>query len=226
MKSLTFTCGNRCVPATLGLLLVAGLAQAATIPVFSTGVDAGGVVLANGTIGDPHYSLITVPGGTTTLRIATSANGYPIGPWVGDDSLSRWIGPDNAADFESPTGTYEYRTFFDLTGLNPATASLSGFWATDDPGTDILINGVSTGNTSAFYTSFSPFTISSGFIAGQNELIFRLNNGVGPSGLRVQISGEADPSPVPEPGAMLLLGTGLVAVGLVRRRYAGSRAGQ
>src|SRR5262245_22218678 len=113
MKTLTFTGGNICVRAAFGLLFLGGLAQASPIAVFNTGVNAGGAVLPNGTVGDPHYTLITVPGGTTELRIGTDANGYPVGTsWLGDNSLSRWIGPNSDAEFNGPAGIYEYRTVF------------------------------------------------------------------------------------------------------------------
>ncbi|HWR88591.1 MAG TPA: hypothetical protein VN277_09250, partial [Acidiferrobacterales bacterium] len=46
--------------------------SAATITLFNTGVDAAGAVLADGTIGDPHYRLISKPAGTSDIRIITS----------------------------------------------------------------------------------------------------------------------------------------------------------
>lgn len=66
----------------------------AAIPsLFNTGVDASMTPLPDGTIGDPHYSLVSVPGGTTDILVRTSAGGYPIPPYFGDDSSSAWIGP-------------------------------------------------------------------------------------------------------------------------------------
>lgn len=200
------------------LILAAGLVHAAAIPIFNTGVDAGGAVLPDGTIGDPHYRLAVVPAGLSTsqIRILTSASGYPIPPWAGDNTLSRWIGPNNDPDANGPAGTYEYITNFDLTGFDPATASITGQWATDDPGTEILINGVATGNTSCCYTAFTPFTINSGFVSGMNELRFRVVNQGGPTGLRVEVAGAADA--VPEPASALLAGSAMAALAILRSR--------
>lgn len=203
---------------------LATAAYAGPINIFNTGVDAGGTPLPDGTIGDAHYSLIVVPGGTTTIRVLTSAGGFPIGPWIGDNSTSAWIGPDNDTDADGPAGDYIYRTTFDLTGLIFGTASLSGLWSTDDGGVDILINGVSTGQTSGGFTAFSGFSINSGFIAGVNTLDFVVNNGGGPTGLRVEVSGSAtDISSTPEPASFVLFGAGFAGIFMLRRRLAGKQ---
>jgi hypothetical protein len=116
--------------------------------------------------------------------------------------MSAWITP--SFDTQGPSdgsGTYNYRyeTTFDLTGLNPATARLAGRWSTDNRGVDILINGVSTGQANtAQFNVWTPFQITSGFVAGVNRLTFVVNNGspgspagVDPTGLRAEIWGTA-----------------------------------
>lgn len=202
------------VASIASLALWAGQAQAAPITsLFNTGVDASGTPLADNAL-DPHY-VITSPAASTPF-VATSAGGYPIGEWIGDNATSAWIAP--TADTFDAAVTFVYRTSFDLTGFDPASALISGVWATDDPGTDILINGASTGNASCCFTGFTPFSITSGFVAGINTLDFFVFNSGGPTGLRVEMTGTADP--VPEPVTLSLLGAGLAGVAGLRRRKA------
>lgn len=206
-------------------LLLAASTQAATIGLSNTGVDALGVPLANGTTPDLHYSLVSAPAGAaTSTRVLTSADGYPVGPWLGDTVTSAWIGP-NTADANGPVGNYTYRTTFDLTGLDPLTATITGRWSTDNNGIAILLNGANTGNPGTSFTQFSEgyvsFSIASGFVAGVNTLDFQVYNGGGPTGLRVEMSGTA--AVVPEPttvvaGALLLLPFGVSLVRTARKQ--------
>jgi hypothetical protein len=226
MKDLIFT-GRVSLSIAVAILILAGSAYAGPILIFNTGVNGSGTPLSNGTIGDSHYTLITVPSGSTDIRVLTSVGGFPIPPWLADNSLSAWIGPNNNEDAGGPALFYTYRTTFTLSGLNPSTASLVGQWAADDIGWNILLNGSSTGNTAGSFGSWSPFTISSGFVAGVNTLDFVVYNGfdangLGPTGLRVEVAGTAreDPTGVPEPASFLLLGAGLAAFGIFRRRLA------
>lgn len=202
----------------IAAMLAAPAAQAALITtLYNTGVNASGAVLPDGTVGDPHYALISVPGGSTTeTRIITSASGFPIPPYIGDNTLSRWIGPNNSSDIDGPAGRYVFRTTFDLTGLDYTTASIVGGWSTDNDGLDILINGISLGYTTSFtqfQTGFSAFAVNSGFVAGINTLDFVVNNGGGPIGLRVEMSGTA----VPAPGSLALAALALLGLGAAAR---------
>ena len=111
------------------------VAGAHVVPtLFNTGVSASGAPLSDGTVGDPHYTLVSVPSGSTTaIRVRTSAGGYPVGSgWLGDDSLSAWIGPNNSTFDNGPSGNYDYRTTFDLTGftLPPPAFPGRGRWTT------------------------------------------------------------------------------------------------
>lgn len=223
MKDLIFT-GRVCLSIAVATLILAGSAYAGPILIFNTGVNGSGTPLSNGTIGDSHYTLITVPSGSTDIRVLTSVGGFPIPPWLADNAVSTWIGPNNTEDAFGPAGSFIYRTTFTLSGFNPATASLVGQWAADDLGTNILLNGNSTGNLSGGFASWSAFTISSGFVAGVNTLDFVVSNtrADGPTGLRVEVAGTAreDPTGVPEPASFLLLGAGLAAFVIFRRRLA------
>jgi hypothetical protein len=118
-------------------------------------------------------------------------------------------------------GSYIYRTTFDLTGTNPATASLSGFWATDNIGV-IFLNGVYAGVTNLAGPSvFTAFNINGGFVPGVNKLDFLVvNNGTtpNPTGLRVEIGGSVN---IAEPASVVLASLGMLVLcvfGMARTR--------
>jgi hypothetical protein len=201
-----------------GVLMIVGSAHGSAISgLFNTGVDATGTPVSNNAP-EQHYTLVSVPAGTNSVRVATAANGFPIGPWLGDDALSAWIGPASDGALDGPVGTYDYRTTFDLTGFNPATASITGQWSMDNGGVNILINGVAINPVSSDFTSWRSFSVNSDFVAGINTLDFVINNEGGPTGVRVEMSGSA--SDAPEPAPIVLLGGGLSVLGLLRFRKA------
>lgn len=192
------------------LIAVSTMQASAILSLYNTGVDNTGVVIADGAT-DTHY--------TPSSTAVTSAGGFPVGPWLGDDALSTWISVGGHGS--SPSGPILYTTTFDLTGFDPTTASITGQWATDDGGTDIILNGVSTGQTSFGFSSWAPFSlpVGSAFVAGLNTLTFIADNSGGPGGARVEMTGDA--TVAPEPGTMALgVMSGLGLLGLRRRRHA------
>jgi PEP-CTERM motif len=208
-----------------------GQAKAGIVTSFhNTGVDAGGNVLADG-VTDTNYSLSLAADGSTYARAKTSASGFPVLPdaWLLDNKISRWIMPSGSyPGTPVKDGEYDYKTTFDLTGFNPATAQIVGQWASDNEGLDILINGISTGNTipisngDAFHL-YHPFSITSGFKEGLNTLTFRVYNDGNVTGVRVEGTATATATAVPEPASMTMLGIGLVSLvgyGLRRRKQA------
>src|SRR5947209_5928764 len=88
-----------------GVLVAAGSAHAAPISLFNTGVDPSGTPAPNGAP-EIHYFLVSGSVAIIPLRTANASNGFPIGPWLGDDSLSAWIGPCCAGDLSGPAGPY------------------------------------------------------------------------------------------------------------------------
>ncbi len=162
-----------------------------TISVFGTGVTSPGVLAADGSV-DAHYTIISSadPSSPGPNAYLPSSTAFPIGPWLSNGPNSKWIAPKTDQGTGNSGGYYTYRTTFSLTGLNPATAVLKGGVAADNAVT-IQLNGVTVFTNTGFY-SLAPFTINSGFLPGTNTLDFVVfNDGAGPTGLRVDLSGTA-----------------------------------
>ncbi len=217
-------------------LLAGGLTlHAAPILIYNTGVDDSNVVLTDGAV-DPHYALVTsadpsFPGPDAVL--VNSAT-YPIPPWLANSSTSRWIAPRTDQITGNAPGTYIYRTTFSLAGLNPATAVLTGQWASDNDGSIRLNGSLVTGGTSGAtgngdFGAFTAFTLNSAnatFVPGLNTLDFIAINtdlNPNPTGVRVEVAGSADVvtgSDIPEPATFALVGFVLTAGTLLTRRRA------
>lgn len=186
---------------------------------YATGVDANRVARPNGTVGDLHYTLTSVPSGSTNIRIATSPS-VP-GVWIGDGPTSAWIGANNAANLSSPPGSYTAETTFTIgSEADLSTVVIHGSWAADNAATDILLNGNSLGISGGGFGDYQNFTIGpdEGFFQyGTNTLSFVwTNSGVSNNsgGLRVGylVGSYLEPQLVPEPHSIALFSIALIGV--------------
>ena len=170
---------------------------------FGTGVAADGTLLAAPAT-DPHYILAVsadpnFPGPSAMLV----SNGWPIaaGVWVLNGPNSAWIAPQSdqsGVTYPDSTyggnysGDYTYQTSFNLTNQDLSRVFISGAWGVDNTGNDILVNGVSSGNTNGSFAALAPFilTAANGLVAGPNTLDFVMNNAPvtpNPTALRVDL---------------------------------------
>ena len=187
--------------------------NAASLTVYNTGVDAAHAVLAAGAI-DPHYT-----NGTTTVFVEGTVNAA----WVPNTSTSKWVGPDAGDGSSLSGGTYSlvYRTTVDLTGFSAPSALITGRWAADDGGGDILLNGISKGlTTNNAFSAYTNFTLNSGFVPGINTIDFKWHDDIGPGGLRVEfLTATANlNSQTPEPASIALMLSGVAALAFFRRK--------
>jgi hypothetical protein len=188
---------------SLGLTIVLSANAAVyTIPgVFSTGVDDTGTTLAPGTV-DPHYVITSSPAGASSARVTDPYFMW----WNLSPTSSAWIN-DSGTDASAVAGNYAYTLTFSLQGFDPATASITGNWGSDNVST-IFLNGIHTGFTHSDpgFFEFDAFALTSGFVSGLNTLTFLVTNDpsddINPTGLLVQIQSAT----VPEPCSLALLG--------------------
>lgn len=189
---------------------------------YNTGVDAGGTPQAHNSL-DTHWDIVSAPVGGTAgdPRVLTSAGGFPIVPWLGDNTESAWIGPNTDDDSNDVPGSYTYETTFTLPeGFN--IAEIIGRYSVDNLVTDVVLNGNSLGITSGNqFNAWTDFVIGADapWVEGLNTLQFLVNNGAptGPTGLRVEFT-SAVAGFVPTPGALPAGLAMLAAVGARRRR--------
>ena len=132
-----------------------------------------------GSIGDPHWNLVSAPavpaasplefGTNTTLQINSVAQ------WVSAEVLSDWIAPANDASNDGAEGNYDYQTTFILP--QDGSVTITGEAAADDSVVDVQLNGVSTGVSITNGPGvLTPFTLTGQEVAGTNTLDFIVHN--------------------------------------------------
>src|SRR5438034_8476854 len=137
--------------------------HADSIPLFNTGVDSSANLLSGGSA-DSHYLILETGSPALVINdVNIPAN------WIPDGPASKWIWQN--ANGTPTFVTRTFRTTFDLTGLHPSTASISGRWATDNAGLNILVNGVGTSQTSPGFGAFTPFSIPDNLLSSSLNTI-------------------------------------------------------
>ena len=239
-----YVVGWRLQPAfgLLTLSLFSSLLPAATIPLDLCNTGFSGASAGCGPLGtipsvDGNWTLFV---GSTLMPNAIIGDLVLAGlnlAYLSNDTVSQWLGVDSLFNGAS-NQTYTYRTSFNIPiGADLSTVLIKGRWRSDNEGQAILANMVDTlQGLLPVATSFSPsqfwapFTITSTmapFVEGLNILDFRIRNRSGFHGGRIEFdpSSSSVDSAVPEPGTFYLLGTALVAIGVVcKRRNSASRA--
>lgn len=180
--------------------------QAAMIPgLFNTGAGLGDGA------SDSNWAMVS----PSQQAVVINSASIP-GTWLPNTSDSRWI-------WETATGvpvnvTRTFRTTFDLTGFDPATATITGRWSADNTGVRIIFNGVDTGQTASGFTAWYAFALTSNlFVSGINTLDFVVQDVGFISGFRAEFL-TSSIQPVPLPAAAWLLLSGLVGFGALGRR--------
>jgi PEP-CTERM motif-containing protein len=205
------------IAVTLIVLLAPAAARSQTAPA-NTGASAnvvGGV--------DTRWQ-VSIDNGVTWFG-AFQVQNPPSPPWEANTSSYSWISATSSGS--GGGGSYLFRTFFDLTGYDAASASMSFQCAVDNesPSGYFSLNGASYGGTcgSGSTTGFKfagMQTVSSGFMSGLNELRFSVTGDNTTDGLVVGNMSLEATSAVPEPTSMALLATGLLGlVPKLRRKF-------
>lgn len=159
---------------------------------FNTGVNNNNTLASPGTV-DQHWTMVQSASAAHPGPQAYIGNPIPNGyASSGPNSQALFAAPDGTTGVSG--GTYIFRITFDLTGLNPATAVISGVWNSDNSTTGILLNGNATGYTSGSTFNVQPaaqFLLNGPFLPGVNTLDFVISNSGGPVSVRVEVSGKA-----------------------------------
>ncbi|MFO1435622.1 MAG: hypothetical protein U1F34_04415 [Gammaproteobacteria bacterium] len=170
-------------------------------------------------------------GGSIYDAALMNPSAFPVSsPYITNLGGAKWISQKDNPNGDGEIGDYIFFTYFDLTGLDPSTASITGKVRSDNGLVDVNLNGTTSAGVSSGSTfninqgSLPTINITSGFLPGQNVLVFKINNeacpncGIGgnPVGLlsNVQLTATA----VPVPPAAWLFGSAVLGLSGFGRR--------
>jgi len=202
-----------------GLTSVIVPARAYTIDI-STGVDASGNLLASGAV----QSLYTVSGAAT--QAVVEPYGQKPGSWVANQTDAQWITGSNNGSPLSSVGIFSYSLNVDAN--DPNGVNITGRFTSDNPG-QLVVNGTVLYSSPGWpssddgtYSSWYNFgTIHLNY--GENTITWNVSNLGGPQGLIVEASATGNDFSVGVPDGgltALMLGLGVTALGVYRRKFA------
>ncbi len=197
------------------ILSLSGFALAAPITVHNTGVNGSDVLVAPGAQAS-FWTLSAEPAGAVET-IGSNPFRYFNGAYFADTATAAWVAPQ-ASGNAGLNGVYTYDLVIDLTGFNPATASIVGNFGTDNDGSISLNSNapVATTGVGAFGAP-TPFTINSGFVPGLNTIHLQVDNQGDPTALFVSFTSATATAvqvPVPAMSWPALAGLALLLAGL------------
>ncbi len=159
-------------------------AKAAVTDLFNTGVNNAGALLGPA-VQDPHYRLISAPAGVPIGPGSLEQWSVP-GYFSQPTASSQWIQPLVEGNAPASPPNYVFGTTFTVPAGETALF-LSGTWAADDSGVQVLLNGNPLASTPGpFNNQQQAFSFTSGFVPGVNTLQFVVNNTALNTGLQVQ----------------------------------------